>query len=133
MKFPYKRYGGTVLRPVIPIRLRYGTRELQYEALVDSGADVSLFDWEIGEDLGIDIRGGVSYEVLGVGGGISLYYFHAVSLVIGGTSYKTNIGFAGNPTGQMTPYGIIGQKGLFDKFIIGFDLLKREVTLKLRK
>lgn len=133
MKFPYKRYSGAILRPVIPIFMRHGVRKLQYEALVDSGADVSLFDWEIGDDLGINIRKGMPYQVLGVGGGIITYYFHAVSLVIGGISYKTRVGFTGNPTGQVTPYGIVGQKGLFDKFIVGFDLLKREIMLKLRR
>lgn len=133
MKFPYKRYSGTILRPVIPILMRYGTRELQYEALVDSGADVSLFDWEIGADLGINIKRGISYEILGVGGGIVTYYFHFVSLAVDGILYRTKVGFTGNPTGQATPYGIVGQKGLFDKFIVGFDFLKREITLRERK
>lgn len=133
MKFPYKRYDGDVLRPVVPIRLRHGTRELQYEALVDSGADVSLFDWEVGDDLGFEIGNGIPYEVLGVGGGLLVYYFHTVSLEIGGISYKTRVGFTGNPTGQASPYGIVGQRGLFDKFIVGFDLQEREITLKSRK
>jgi hypothetical protein len=113
--------------------LCYGTRELQYEALVDSGADVSLFDWEIANDLGIEATRGTPCEVLGVGGGISVYYFHAVTLTIGDISHKTRVGFTGSPAGQTTPYGILGQRGLFDKFIVGFDLLREEITLKLRK
>lgn len=133
MKFPYKQYSGSILRPVIPIVLGFRTRKVHFEALVDSGADLSLFDWEIGEDLGIDIMGGAPVEVLGVGGGISVFYFHSVFLTIGNTSYKTKIGFTGSPAGQVTPYGIVGQKGLFDKFIVGFDLLKKEITLKQRE
>ena len=133
MKFPYKRYHITFRRPVIPVVICYGTRELQYEALVDSGADVSLFDWEIANALGIKTTGGTPYEVLGVGGGISVYYFHTVVLTVGEVSYKTKIGFTGNPTGQTIPYGILGQRGFFDKFIVGFDLLQEEITLKLRK
>lgn len=30
------------------------------------------------------------------------------------------------------PYGIVGQKGFFDLFIVRFDLLKEEVELKPR-
>ncbi len=133
MKFPYKQYRNSISRPIIPIQLHYGKREFRYEALIDSGADVSLFDWEVGEDLGIDIRSGVPCEVLGVGGAISTYYLHKTTLVIGGVFYKAEVGFMGSANSQLVSYGILGQKGLFDKFLVGFDFLKEELTLRLRK
>ncbi|MBI5400829.1 MAG: hypothetical protein HZB12_01805 [Candidatus Yonathbacteria bacterium] len=55
MKFRYAKYGQT-LRPVIPVKLRNGDNEIGYEVLVDSGADMCLFDAEIGEAIGIDIK-----------------------------------------------------------------------------
>ena len=30
-------------------------------------------------------------------------------------------------------FGILGQKGFFDKFVVNFDLVKEEIELKLRK
>lgn len=133
MKFPYKSYQRFVLRPVIPIRLKHGRAGLLYEALVDSGADVSLFGREIGEALGIEIESGAPYKVLGVGGGHATYYMHAVTVIVAGLTYKTEIGFLETPNEEIAPYGVLGQKGLFDKFIVSFDLFEKEIMLKERK
>ena len=67
MKFPYAKY-GKVLRPVIPVKLRNNGKEIEYHVLVDSGADMCLFDAEIGEAIGIDIKKGILKTVFGVGG-----------------------------------------------------------------
>ena len=67
MKFKYKRYGPTILRPVIEIKLKSDFRFLRYEVLVDSGADFCIFNSEVGEALGIDIKKGKMKEVFGVG------------------------------------------------------------------
>lgn len=48
MKFKYKKF-GPFLRPVIPVKLKYQDRSIGYEVLVDSGADLCIFDAEIGE------------------------------------------------------------------------------------
>jgi hypothetical protein len=54
MEFEYKRYlfpdGETIARPVIPILLRNPrtNQAIEYEALVDSGADRCVFPAEIG-------------------------------------------------------------------------------------
>ena len=81
MKFRYARYGST-LRPVIPVKIKYGGNEIGYEVLVDSGADLCLFDEEIGQALGIDVRKGKAHEVFGVGGKSSLYYIHKINLCL---------------------------------------------------
>jgi len=46
MKFRYKKFNG-ILRPVIPITLENARKEVRYEVLVDSGADLCLFDADI--------------------------------------------------------------------------------------
>ena len=46
MKFPYVKYNG-IVRPVIPIKLKNQNQEIGYDVLVDSGADICLFDAEI--------------------------------------------------------------------------------------
>lgn len=54
MKFPYLPLGPT-LKPLIPITL-LGGQALTTRALVDSGADTSLFDLSIAEYIGLDFE-----------------------------------------------------------------------------
>lgn len=132
MKFSYKKY-GTVLRPVIEVRLKNKDKSVRYEVLVDSGADICLFGAEIGEAIGVDVKKGKAHEILGVGGKFSLYYVHSVTIEVGGWPYEIEAGFMPNVAGAVIPYGLVGQKGFFDKFIVKFDLLKEEIEIKQRK
>lgn len=132
MKFNYKRYGQT-LRPVIPLTLKRADQKIGYEVLVDSGADLCLFDAEIGEAIGINVTKGKPHEVMGVGGKFSIYYTHRVQIEVGGWVHDIEAGFMPSVAGRVIPYGLVGQKGFFDLFTVKFDLLKEEVELKERK
>lgn len=83
MKFRYKKYGPGVLRPVIPIEVVKNDVEVSYEVLVDSGADLCIFDAHIAEILRIDLVKGERREVSGLTGFMSM---------------------------QGSAYGIVGQK-----------------------
>lgn len=131
MKFQYKKYGHEILRPVIPIEIIYKNRSVSYEVLVDSGADFCIFDAQIAEILDIDIFSGEKQEVWGITGIGEPYYVHPVTIKIGGWSYQIKAGFL--PNIARLGYGVVGQKGFFDIFIVRFDLLKEEVELKERK
>jgi len=132
MKFRYARYNGKTLRPVIPIKVKNGASEIGYQVLVDSGADLCLFDAQIGEILGIDVKSGQGREVFGVGGKASIYYLHKITIEVGGWSYGIEAGFMPGVGGRTIPHGIVGQNGFFDLFIVKFDLLKEEIELKQR-
>lgn len=132
MKFGYKRYGPGILRPVIPVKLRHKAAEIEYEVLVDSGADLCLFDAEIGEAIGIDMKSGKQRIVTGVGGKSSIYFVHTVEIEVGGWLHKIEAGFMSNVAGNVIPYGLVGQRGFFDIFVVKFDLLKEEIELKTR-
>ncbi|MEK7088659.1 MAG: hypothetical protein AAB913_00840 [Patescibacteria group bacterium] len=84
MKFNYKRYDSNTLRPVIPIKLKNGDSNIFYAVLVDSGADLCIFDAEIGEALGINVKNGEKKEVFGVGGKVSIFFLHKVEIEVGG-------------------------------------------------
>ena len=131
MKFRYKSYAG-VSRPVIQIILKNQGNAIGYNVLVDSGADICLFDQSIGEAIGIDIKSGKVKEVFGVGGKASLYYLHPVTIEVGGWEFTIEAGFMPDVAGRVMPYGLVGQKGFFENFIVKFDLLKAEVDLKAR-
>lgn len=129
MKFRYKRYSSSVLRPVIPITLEYQGRRLNYEVLVDSGADLNIIDAQIGELLGINLTSGEKHEVSGLTGVSEPYYIHKINLIIGGHTYENiKVGFLKN-IGKYR-YGVVGQFGFFNLFIVKFDLLKEEIEIK---
>lgn len=73
MKFSYAKlllqhksefFGTSIARPVISIGISSEGNSIRYSALIDSGADFCIFDAEVGEYLGVDIRAG-SREVFG--------------------------------------------------------------------
>ncbi len=132
MKFRYKRYGKT-LRPVIPITLVNKDKKISYEVLVDSGADLCIFDAELAEVLDINLKNAPMREVFGVGGKASVYYFHKITIEVGGWPYEIEAGFMKSVAGNVMPYGLVGQNGFFDKFTVKFDLTKEEIELKKRE
>lgn len=130
MKFKYKNING-VLRPIIPIEILYKTGGVKCEVLVDSGADVNIFDSEIGDILGINIEKGEKKTVSGITGVGEPYYVHPVEINVGGWKYKTDVGFLRNIA--RLGYSVVGQKGFFDIFVVKFDFEKEFIELKDRK
>ena len=131
MKFRYKSYGGGIIRPVIPIEIFYKDRSVKYEVLVDSGADFYIFDAEIGETLGIDVAAGERKDVGGITGVIQSYYVHTVTIKVGGWPFNIQAGFL--PNISKLGYGVVGQQGFFDIFVVKFDYLKRAIEIKSRR
>jgi hypothetical protein len=82
--------------------------------------------------LGINVKSGSPKEVFGVGGKASVFFIHKVEIEVGGWTYKIDAGFMPDVAGRVMPYGIVGQKGFFENFVVKFDLLKEEVELKTR-
>ncbi len=128
MKFKYKKYGPDVLRPVIPVGISVGDKAVMYEVLVDSGADICIFDAEIGEVIGLDIEGGEPHMVKGVTGAPQAYYVHDVTLFVGGWKQKIKAGFM--PRLGADNYGIVGQIGFFDRYVVKFEYDKETIELK---
>ena len=139
MKFPYLKFWiekppqafphtKTILCPIIKITLRYKDKKVNYLALIDSGADYCFFHKEIAQVLGIDVEKGKKLEFAGITGKKSIVYFHNVDLYIGGWRYKLYCGFSSS----ISPYGfgILGQYGFFDLFIVKFNLKREEIEIK---
>ncbi|MEX2007591.1 MAG: aspartyl protease family protein [Candidatus Levyibacteriota bacterium] len=132
MKFRYKSYGPGLLRPVIPIEIISGDNSVFYEVLVDSGADSNIFSSEISNILGINLAKGDKGEVAGITGESKPFYFHYLDIKVGGNLVRNvKIGFL-KDIGKYA-YGVVGQKGFFDIFVVKFDLLKKEIELKPRQ
>jgi predicted aspartyl protease len=141
MKFDYFKlplprgsdfFAKSILRPIIPITILQDNNIIQYAAPIDSGADFCIFDAEIGEYLGIDISSGARESFAGIqetGGATA--FLHKVHIKVGGQDYKTSVGFSYDIAKH--GYGILGQKGFFDLFVVKFDLLKETIELNDRR
>lgn len=141
MKFKYKKiplaerselFGFSILRPIIPVQLFGNGKKINYEVLIDSGADTCVFDGGIGEILGLDVAAGTPMLFSGVqNADAGKAYLHTVDLSIGGRKFSVPAVFSFEVSNK--GYGILGQKGFFDIFIVKFDLLKEEIELQQRK
>ena len=135
-KFPLAKksdfFGHSLLKPIIPIRISFQDKELKYAALIDSGADFCIFDGEVGEYLGIEVRSGIKEVFGGIQDkGGSEAFLHKVVINVGGWDYKTMVGFSYDIARH--GFGILGQKGFFDIFSTKFDFPKEEIELKEQK
>ena len=128
MKFRYKKY-GPYLRPVIPVKVKYNNHFITYEVLVDSGADLCLFDAEIGDLLKVPYKNGKQEIVSGIAGQRAPYFMYPVEIEVGGWTHKIEVGFLQTVAGTNS-YGVVGQKGFFDVFVVKFDFAKEEIELK---
>ena len=146
MKFPYVKFGAKTpeggeyasFRPVIPIQVRYRGKATRYMALLDSGADVSMFHAEMTEVLGIDLKSGTEMVFYGVGHGKSTGYLHEVGINAGGWWVSCRVAFC---PGMIRPdpldpsrtqglfYGILGQEGFFEQFNVKFDRSAKQIEL----
>jgi Aspartyl protease len=130
MKFRYKEITADIKRPIIPIVLEHNGRSLALSALIDSGADLSVFPAEVCEALGIDIAKGEKGALGGVvAGKIEPYYIHRLTLSVGGKPFD-NVPVAFMPNLSRLGHGLLGQKGFFDLYSIKFDLPRGEIELK---
>ncbi len=132
MKFSYKKY-GKIIRPVIPVEIIHGSESIRYEVLVDSGADLCIFNSEIADAIGLEWQKGEKHEVFGIGGKASVYYLLPIEIKVGGWPYKIKAGFMPDVSGRVMNYGVVGQVGFFENLIVKFDLIKEEIELKRRE
>lgn len=141
MKFQYFRFplperseffGMAILRPVIPVNVTVGSMTVRYDALIDSGADFNIFHGELGEFLGLDVRSGRRERFGGIQANyLSEAFLHKIQLSIGGRNFETVVWFSFDIAPQ--GYGILGQKGFFDIFVVKFNLAKEEIEFKERR
>lgn len=115
---------------MIPVIIAHGDMATGYQVLVDSGSDTCVFDTGIADVLGIDWKNGKPKEIFGVGGKAHISYVCPVTLDVSGASYEVEACFLPNTSGRAFKYGLVGQQGFFDRFVVKFDFSKEELELK---
>jgi hypothetical protein len=117
-------------RPVIPVRLIKGIKDVRYHAIIDSGADLCIFHAEIGELIGITLESGKLLQFSGISQQQLNAYFHNIKIDIGGYEFDCYAGFSRDI--DKLPYGLLGQTGFFSLFDVHFDYSKQRIELKVK-
>lgn len=123
--FPNKK---SSLRPVIQIDFETSKGKFGYLVLIDSGADYCIFHAKMGELLELDIKSGTPLTFYGTSGQPQKAYFHNIEFKIGGHKHKCKVGFSYDM--EKLAYGLLGQDGFFDKWLIQFEYHKENVDLR---
>lgn len=104
------------------------TKSLRFEALIDSGADFSIFPTGIATRLKINLSKLKKIYFSSATGDMVEGFISNIILDIGLGDFETKVVFADLP-GNI---GILGQYGFFDKYIVKFDLIRKEIEVKPR-
>src|SRR5260370_15334931 len=106
-------------RPYLIVRLTHGTKHKDAISLVDSGADLCLFNSDLGKLIGIDVEAGSELAFQGVSGAKATAYLHRVSLTVRGmSSISLDVGFTDS---MAVGTGLLGQQGFLNQFHINFQ------------
>lgn len=128
MKFPYQERprspspafpeAKTYLAPFISIIVKNGDKEVEVDALADSGASGCLFPGMLGIALGIDVYKGPIQAITGLGNKEVTAHFHKIRLRLGKEEWEAYAGFSFDYLGAT---GLLGQRSFFDHFRVIFD------------
>ncbi|MCB4756384.1 MAG: retropepsin-like domain-containing protein [Elusimicrobia bacterium] len=135
LKFFYRRYPASppgirparfTYRPVIDVTLSTKKEQVEFSALIDSGADQCTFPGWVAEELGFKVEKGERRLFSGIGGSV-LAYRHKTNIVVGKRHFLTDV-FYSHQWDDM-PFGLLGQEGFFSRFAIYFDHEKKLIHL----
>lgn len=142
MKFAYREYvsvfPGTndyrlILRPVITVRIISLKSDARWDALVDSGADETLFPLSLAEALGVELDQPLTSEAVGISGDRLKIHYGDVELRIESgqefVAWKSTVGFVdfGSSSDEVI---ILGHGGCLDYFTAIFDGENAELELE---
>ena len=117
--FPPESTVRWIKRPMVQIEVSGPTGKRTFDALIDSGADVSLFNTQVAELLGFDLSRAKSRNFMGISGGIEAFTLEEVEIQVEGmeSSIAIPVSFV-----QTASVGLLlGEEGFFDAFRIKFE------------
>jgi len=120
-----------ISRPIIPVTLFGPQGKIIVDALIDSGADKSLFHVELAQEIGLNLKIKRSEFFGGIEGGRVKSFLSPIRLQIMGMDEIIEImaGF----TSARGVSAILGQEGFFDAFKIKFERRRNRIEIILEK
>lgn len=122
--FPYY-FNGSDYYPVIPLVFLIGKKRIRSQALIDSGATISVFGEETAEALGVEIEKGERTILGGVGGRI-VGYIHKLRVRIAGKNFLCPFVFSRE---YLVSFNLLGRQEFFKQFKIIFEEKKNLLTI----
>lgn len=114
-------------KPSVTLQLQDNNKRWRYfKALIDSGADFSIFPSRTAVILGIDLKKLKRIEVEAADGHVFKAYQTSILARVENKIFKIRIGFVDNP--QLTP--AMGRAGFFETFKVEFDERQKIVGIK---
>ena len=109
--------------PLIKFALAHKNMKYEFKALIDSGADISIFPMDVAELLEIDLRHASTFSVKGINGQNINCKLNEVTMMFDRHTFNLTVGFSTAATGARAfgAAGIIGHRGFFDQFIVSFN------------
>ncbi|MCI0617839.1 aspartyl protease family protein, partial [bacterium] len=107
---------GQVLKPIIPVTIIGAKRGVNAFMLLDSGADLSLIPYSVGNTIGLDLDIENRSEVQGIGEGSVPYILSQARIKIGDIETPARIGWA---LIEEVPL-ILGRLDVFQEFSVEF-------------
>lgn len=129
-QFPFRKQRsrrlGEVLKPLIPVRLIGPEDSQMILMLLDSGADLSLIPYSVGEAIGLEPDMSRRSEVQGVGEGSVPYILSRVRIGIGEAEVPVRIGWT---LIEEVPL-LLGRLDVFRRFAVEFREFEDMILLK---
>ena len=116
---------GEILKPIIPVTIIGPKRNLNIFMLLDSGADLSLIPYSVGETIGLELDFENRSEVQGIGEGSVPYILTKIKLKIEKVEISARVGWA---LIEEVPF-ILCRLDLFQKFSIEFREFENKILL----
>lgn len=123
--FPYYKSPQGDYYPIVPVILRYGSKKLRTDALIDSGAAISIFQPNVAEFLETKVTDGKEIYLGGVGGRIK-GYIHQLKFEISDKILTAPVVFSYE---YHVSVNLLGRDSVFNKFKIAFEENRRIVGL----
>ena len=129
MIFPYWeeiREGQPRLLPVIPVTLEHDGKTADAYALVDSGAEHSVFPVEAAEDVGFDLANQSSVTIVGAGGKETPGKAAVAHFQMGPYRWTGPVIFSA----AVNERPLLGQAGFFAFFTVTFRHARRDIEIR---
>lgn len=129
MRFPTLVRNGQE-RPIVAVTVSVpGQHPVLFDALVDTGADISLFPQSVADRLGLDLSQQPDVIVFAAIGGQCQYRLHEVELELRRSPdtfrWKGSVGFVGR---EMS-YAILGTRGFFQFFDLNYSNSRQTIDI----
>jgi len=130
IEFSFKKVNspkfGQILKPIIPLTIIGSRQKVKVFAILDSGADISIIPYSVGEIIGLELDMSTRSEIQGIGEGSVPYVLSEVGFQIGDVEIPARIGWA---LIEEVPF-ILGRLDIFQKLAVEFREFENKILLK---